>query len=150
MSYKLKGKSLVSGDWISSGSDKFSSDPYSGPSNEFFMSDDNIINQAVNAAEKSFSSFSISTNEERAELLNSIAEEIDIVGEEITEVGHQETGLPVARLQAERFRTVSQLRLFAEYILKDDFIDFNHDSKYQIDRLYQDRICILFKDLLDL
>ncbi len=36
----------------------------------------------------------------------------------ITEIGIQETGLPEARLQGERGRTVGQLRLFASHILK--------------------------------
>ena len=59
--------------------------------------------------------------------LNTIADEIEARADDITAIGTQETGLPEARLQGERGRTTGQLRLFAEYILKDDYLDPRHD-----------------------
>ncbi|MCA1970293.1 MAG: aldehyde dehydrogenase (NADP(+)), partial [Rhizobium sp.] len=57
-----------------------------------------------------------------------IAEEIDARGDDITEIGSGETGLPKARLVGERGRTVGQLRLFAAHILKGDYLDRRHDA----------------------
>jgi alpha-ketoglutaric semialdehyde dehydrogenase len=57
-----------------------------------------------------------------------IADEIEARGAAITAIGTQETGLPVARLQGERGRTTGQLRLFAEHILKGDYLDRRHDE----------------------
>lgn len=59
--------------------------------------------------------------------MNAIADEIEARGEAITEIGTQESGLPEARLQGERGRTVGQLRLFAEHIAKGDYLDRRHD-----------------------
>lgn len=58
----------------------------------------------------------------------SIAEEIDARGDEITKIGTQETGLPEARLVGERGRTTGQLRLFAEHIRKGDYLDRRYDA----------------------
>ena len=60
--------------------------------------------------------------------MNKISEEIDKRGDEITEIGSQETGLPEGRLEGERARTVGQLRLFAEHIENDDYLDKRHDK----------------------
>ena len=55
-------------------------------------------------------------------------EEIDARGDEITQIGTQESGLPEARLIGERGRTTGQLRLFADHIEKGDYLDRRHDE----------------------
>jgi NADP-dependent aldehyde dehydrogenase len=50
----------------------------------------------------------------RARFLETIAEQILALGDELLERGTAESGLPVARLTGERARTVGQLRLFAD------------------------------------
>lgn len=62
-----------------------------------------------------------------AAFLNAIADEIEARGAAITEIGMQETGLPEGRLEGERGRTTGQLRLFADHILKGDYLDLRHD-----------------------
>ena len=57
-----------------------------------------------------------------------IADEIDKRGDQITEIGTQETGLPEARLVGERGRTVGQLRLFATHIEQGDYLDRRCDE----------------------
>ena len=47
---------------------------------------------------------------------DAIADEIVALGDALIERAHAETGLPVARLQGERGRTVGQLRLFARVV----------------------------------
>lgn len=71
--------------------------------------------------------FGYTTRETRAAFLNAIADEIDARGAHITEIGTQETGLPTARLEGERGRTVGQLRLFATHISKGDYLDRRYD-----------------------
>ncbi|NJS14997.1 MAG: aldehyde dehydrogenase family protein, partial [Sphingopyxis sp.] len=81
------------------------------------------VSAACDAAEAAFPAYSAKTRGERAAFLNRIADEIEVRGPQITEIGTQETGLPAARLEGERGRTVMQLRLFATHILKDDWLD---------------------------
>ncbi len=50
---------------------------------------------------------------ERAAFLRLVAEKIDALGDTLTQRAMTETGLPEARLNGERGRTVGQLRLFA-------------------------------------
>ncbi|WP_170791679.1 aldehyde dehydrogenase (NADP(+)) [Ruegeria lacuscaerulensis] len=123
----LIGKHLIAGEWL--GSDAtFSSEPAHGPSHDFPVGTPALVDAAVEAAEEAFASFGWSTRSERAALLRKIADEIDARGDAITEIGSQETGLPEARLQGERGRTVGQLRLFADHIEKGDYLDMRHDQ----------------------
>ncbi len=122
----LTGKHLIAGEWV--GADAtFASEPAHGPSYDFAVGTPALVDRAVDAAEEAFVSFGWSTRAERAELLRKIADEIDARGEAITEIGTQETGLPEARLQGERGRTVGQLRLFADHIEAGDYLDMRHD-----------------------
>ena len=127
MSYKLTGKHLIAGDWVA-GDATFQSEPAHGPANTFPVGTPALVDQAAKAAEDAFWSFAYSTREDRAELLNKIADEIDARGDEITEIGTQESGLPEARLNGERGRTVGQLRLFASHILDGAYLDRRHDE----------------------
>lgn len=127
MSYTLTGKHLIAGDWVA-GSATFQSEPAHGPANTFPVGTPELVDQAAKAAEEAFWAFGYSTREERAKFLNTIADEIDARGDEITEIGAQETGLPEARLQGERGRTVGQLRLFASHILDGAYLDRRYDE----------------------
>lgn len=49
----------------------------------------------------------------RARFLDTLADELDLLGEDFFAIAHQETALPLARLQGERTRTSNQLRMFA-------------------------------------
>ncbi|WP_299944805.1 aldehyde dehydrogenase (NADP(+)) [uncultured Ruegeria sp.] len=122
----LTGKHLIAGEWISS-EQTFTSDPAHGPSHDFAIGTPALVDAAVEAAEDAFASFGWSTRADRAALLRKIADEIDARGDAITEIGTQETGLPEARLQGERGRTVGQLRLFADHIEAGDYLDHRHD-----------------------
>ena len=60
-------------------------------------------------------------------LLEKIAEGIEALGDELLERTHQETALPMARLQGERGRTCGQLRLFANVVREGAYLDVRHD-----------------------
>ncbi|WP_170763131.1 aldehyde dehydrogenase (NADP(+)) [Ruegeria lacuscaerulensis] len=122
----LTGKHLIAGEWVG-GVATFSSDPAHGPSHEFAVGTAADVDAAVKAAEDAFATFGWSSRADRAALLRRIADEIDARGDAITEIGCQETGLPEARLQGERGRTVGQLRLFADHIETGEYLDQRHD-----------------------
>lgn len=123
----LTGCHLIAGEWVR-GEATFASSPASGAAHDFSVGTPAHVNAACLAAEEAFWSFSALSREDRARFLERIAGEIDARGAEITEIGHQETGLPTARLEGERGRTVGQLRLFAAHIRKDDYLDRRHDE----------------------
>ena len=126
MSFTPHGKHLIAGEWIKS-DQTFSSDPAHGPAHKFSIGTPELVRQACEASEAAFMSYGYSSRESRAAFLNAIADEIEARAEAITEIGTQESGLPEARLQGERGRTTGQLRLFAEHILKGDYLDRRHD-----------------------
>ncbi|WP_212523364.1 aldehyde dehydrogenase (NADP(+)) [Actibacterium sp. MT2.3-13A] len=127
MTFTPHGKHLIAGDWIA-GEASFTSAPAHGPAHDFSVGTPAHVDAACAAAEEAFWSYGYSSRAERAAFLNAIADEIEARAEAITEIGAQETGLPEARLQGERGRTTGQLRLFAEHILKGDYLDRRHDK----------------------
>ncbi len=122
----ISGKHLIAGEWVA-GDKTFTSTPAHGPSHEFSVGTPAHVDAAVQAAEDAFEVFANTTAVERAALLNKIADELDVRGDAITEIGTQETGLPEARLNGERGRTTGQMRMFADHILKGDYLDRRHD-----------------------
>jgi alpha-ketoglutaric semialdehyde dehydrogenase len=126
MSFTPHGKHLIAGNWIA-GDTTFRSEPADGPAHDFSVGTPALVDRACTAAEEAFWSYGYTAPDVRAEFLNTIADEIEARGDEITEIGTQETGLPAGRLQGERGRTVGQLRLFANHILKGDYLDQRHD-----------------------
>lgn len=60
--------------------------------------------------------------EARAAFLEAIAQNILDIGDNLIERCMMETGLPRARLEGERGRTVGQLRMFAEVVRNGDYI----------------------------
>ncbi|MEX0346328.1 MAG: aldehyde dehydrogenase (NADP(+)) [Rhizobiaceae bacterium] len=123
----LTGKHLIAGNWKTSGS-TFQSSPSSGQSHDFAVGTPALVDEAAIAAEAAFAGYAATKRAKRASFLSTIADEIEARGDAITEIGCQETGLPEARLAGERGRTVGQLRLFAEHILKGDYLDYRHDE----------------------
>lgn len=56
-----------------------------------------------------------------------IATEIELRGDEITEIACRETGLSKERSVGERARTVGQLQLFADRVQAGDYLGRRHD-----------------------
>ncbi|TVU71248.1 aldehyde dehydrogenase (NADP(+)) [Cobetia crustatorum] len=85
------------------------------------------VELACKLAHDAFDSFRETDPESRATFLETIAEEIEAIGEQITERALQETGLPRARLEGERGRTCGQLRLFAGVVRAGEWLDVRID-----------------------
>jgi 2,5-dioxopentanoate dehydrogenase len=126
MTFEPHGAHWIAGERINTDT-RFDSTPAHGPAHAFSVGTPDLVAQACAAAEDAFWTFGYSSREERARLLEAIAEEIEARAEAITEIGTAETGLPEARLNGERGRTTGHLRLFADHIRKGDYLDRRHD-----------------------
>ncbi len=71
---------------------------------------------AAALANSAFASFSELAPSLRAGFLETIADSIDGLGDALIERAMRESGLPRARLEGERARTIGQLRLFADVV----------------------------------
>lgn len=123
----LTGKHYIAGDWAETDM-HFLSQPVIGEPLEFCTGTPALVEKAAIAAETAFEVYAETSRDARAAFLDKIADEIDARGAEITEVATAETGLPEARIQGERGRTVGQLRLFASHIREGDYLDRRFDE----------------------
>ena len=91
----LQGKNLLDGAWVGSGETVASVDL---ASISFAQATLAQVQTACQAARTAFRPYSQTTRATRAAFLNRIADEIDLLGDQITDIGSRETGLPEARL----------------------------------------------------
>lgn len=85
------------------------------------------LERACALAEAAFDPYRQLPLVQRAAFLEGIAEQILGLGEELIERCQLETGLPRARLEGERGRTVGQLRLFAQVVRDGGFLGVRID-----------------------
>ncbi|MEM8484317.1 MAG: aldehyde dehydrogenase (NADP(+)) [Bacteroidota bacterium] len=83
---------------------------------------------AAKAAADSFDALRTATVEARGQLLDHIADEIMALGDDLLEMAHQETGLPMGRCTGERGRAVNQIRLFANVIREGSWVNARIDT----------------------
>ena len=81
------------------------------------------VNQAVDKATAAFQEYRLSSPEDRAVFLETIATEILALGDALLERAVAESGLPLGRITGERMRTVSQLRLFAGILREGSWVE---------------------------
>ena len=86
------------------------------------------VDEAVQKAEKAFQVYRKKSGTEKAGFLERIGEEIMNLGDELIQCCREETGLPEARLQGERGRTVNQLKLFAQLLREGSWVDARIDT----------------------
>jgi NADP-dependent aldehyde dehydrogenase len=86
------------------------------------------VEQACALAAHAFDPYRQLPLEQRARFLEAIAESILEIGPVLIERAQAETGLPQARLEGERMRTVNQLRLFAKVVRDGHFMSATLDS----------------------
>ncbi|WP_290707110.1 aldehyde dehydrogenase (NADP(+)) [Flavihumibacter sp. CACIAM 22H1] len=89
---------------------------------KFYVATEAEIEQALKLAQEAAPVFAALTGEQRARFLETIATEILSIGSLLIERAHLETGLPEARLNGERDRTVNQLRLFAAVLREGSWV----------------------------
>ncbi len=85
------------------------------------------LEQACALAGQAFDVYRDTPLEQRALFLETIAANILALGDALIERCVSESGLPRARIEGERGRTVGQLRLFAAVVRQGDFLDLRID-----------------------
>jgi NADP-dependent aldehyde dehydrogenase len=85
------------------------------------------VARAAIAARRAFDPYRHAPLAQRARFLEVCGEQILELGDELIERAAAETGLPRARLEGERARTVGQLKLFAEVVRQGDFLGLRVD-----------------------
>ena len=85
------------------------------------------IDQACRLARQAFDGYRATDPETRARFLETIAQKIIDLGEPLIVRAMAESGLPQARLEGERGRTVGQLKLFAEVLREGSWLDARID-----------------------
>ena len=80
------------------------------------------VDRAFDAAEDAFTAYALVSGHDRARFLRQIALELEADARGLTARAHAETGLPVARLEGERGRTVNQLVLIAGAIEEGSWV----------------------------
>lgn len=85
------------------------------------------VESAAAAAEAAFDAYRATSRETRAAFLDRIGEEIVAIGDTLIETAMRESGLPRARLEGERGRTVGQLKLFATVLREGAYLDLRVD-----------------------
>ena len=93
----------------------------------FSSADQEAVERACRLAWSAFDQFRELDGEVRAQFLDTIAQQILALGDELLERGNAESGLPIARLTGERARTVGQLRLFADELRKGGWLGIRVD-----------------------
>jgi NADP-dependent aldehyde dehydrogenase len=81
----------------------------------------------MNNAKLAFPKFQAVADTAKADFLESIALEIEALGDELLQTTMQETNLPLARLTGERGRTTMQLRMFAQMLRDGHWVDASID-----------------------
>ncbi|WP_374553942.1 aldehyde dehydrogenase (NADP(+)) [Aquitalea pelogenes] len=127
----LTGKMLIGGQSVSGTREALHAiNPSSGQTLQpgYAGGDQAQVEQACALAWAAFDAYRETTPAQRAQLLQTIAGEIEAQSDALIEHAMLETGLPQARLQGERARTCGQLRMFARTVLAGEWLDVRVDQ----------------------
>jgi NADP-dependent aldehyde dehydrogenase len=91
--------------------------------NTYPYSSDDEINEALINANDAVIPYGKTSFVKRAYFLETIAENILALGEDLLMQAHLETALPIARLTGERDRTINQLKLFASLLREGSWVE---------------------------
>ncbi len=128
---ELQGKQLIAGTFEASGKETFQAvNPnLNTPFGTFYHeATEAEVSAATGKANEAFDDLRNATVEQRADLLEAIADEIMNLGDDLLNIAHQETGLPMGRLTGERGRAVNQIRLFASVVREGSWVDARIDT----------------------
>lgn len=108
----------------------YSTDPHTGKTlpTLYLAASTEEVDAACWAAWQAFYQMQDRPAADRAALLDTIAQRILDLGENLLALASDETGLGPARLVSERERTVSQLRMFAALVRKGDWVQPTIDT----------------------
>lgn len=131
IAHELTGKHLIGGKWVGSSGKTFRAvNPATGAalSPPYAMAGGAEAEAALRTATEAFEATRHLPPSRWAELLEAMAQRILDLGDVLLQTGNSETGLPLARLTAERGRTCGQLKLFAELVREGSWVDAAVDT----------------------
>jgi NADP-dependent aldehyde dehydrogenase len=126
----LHGQQIIAGQPSASSGEKFqANNPALGQplDTSFGEATASQVDAAFKAAAAAFDELRTRSAEDRAKLLDTIADELDKLGDELLQRAHAETALPLARLTGEKARTIMQTRLFAQMIREGSWLEARID-----------------------
>ena len=105
-------------------------DPATGETLEpaFAFAGEAEVARACALAEEAFDTYRETSLEKRAAFLEAIGDEILALGDALVDRACAESGLPRARIEGERGRTVGQLKLFAAVVRAGHWLDLRVDT----------------------
>lgn len=116
---KLEGLSIIGqGRAAAAGNPKAAINPATGSviGPDYFWATIGDVDKAAELAAAAFTEFRGWPGKQRRDFMNRIATLLEASGPEIVHLAHQETALPVARLQGELARTCFQMRFYGEAV----------------------------------
>lgn len=119
----ITGNFFIGTDKVSNDDTFFANNPTNGEAltPAFSSASQEDVDRACQLAWQDFDNYRNVSIEQRAAFLESIADEILALGDELLERAHLESGLPLARLTGERGRTMGQLQSFAKALREGDW-----------------------------
>ena len=125
----MKGAIFVGGETRTSDTYFQATDPSTGSpiDRDFPEASSGDVDKACQLADAAFQDYSSSPPERIAKFLETIADKILNLGDDLISDAMRETGLPQGRLEGERGRTMGQLRMFAALVRKGEWMDARID-----------------------
>src|SRR6185295_15698683 len=124
------GKNMIGGELSAAGTQKFRAlNPATGAllDGDFFEATPAELDKALDLAAKAFPVYRKVAHDQIAAFLERIGAEILALGAALIERTGAETGLPAARIEGERARTIGQLKMFADLIREGSWVDARID-----------------------
>ncbi len=127
---ELHGRSIIGGEPVADDGKTFrafnpSEGREFGP--EFYDATPAVVARAFDSAARAFKQYRRKSAEEVAGFLESIARNVEALGDELIELAQAETALPAERLKGERARTTAQLKTFAGVVREGSWVEATID-----------------------
>ena len=130
MASSFHGSSLIAGKYLPSTAGSFtvfSPVTLEELPGEFFPASGKDVDLAMASAREAFPTFRASSGETRTLFLETIAENLIAITDDLLERASLETGLPFPRLKSELDRTTGHLRMFAAIARDGSWLDLRHE-----------------------
>ncbi|MCR9227021.1 MAG: aldehyde dehydrogenase family protein, partial [Flavobacteriaceae bacterium] len=127
----ITGKNCIGGQFKADGSVEFKTvNPKKNEENPmvFIEATKDETDTSAELAWEAFKVFRKTSGQQRADFLNTIADEMLALDQELIDTYMQESGLPEGRAIGERGRTIFQLRSFAKLVENDDWRENTFDA----------------------
>lgn len=95
---------------------------------KFYSATEEEVKEAVALAKTAFSNYNNISGAKKAEFLETIAQEIINLGDELVKTAMAESALPEGRIIGERGRTVNQIKMFAALLRDGSWVEATIDT----------------------